>query len=363
MKFAPNIFRFVLTLLSVTLILSSCKKDKPTPTSPTDNNSEGRKVFIANEGSLGNGNASLSFYNIDKDSIFNQVYSNANSQSLGDVFQSMLIDNDRIFMAINNSDRITVVNKKTFVSQGNIAVAKPRYLLKLSDTKMYVTSLYNAKINIVNPSTLQVTGSINIDYQNSEGLAQLNGKVYVANWDTACNYIYEIDPATDAISARIPIAGRASQQILVDKDNKLWVLAGNVYKEKVATLTQIDPQTRAILKNFTFPAGADLMKPCWNPTKDTMYFLGVNYNGGTDYNGVYRMSIYSNTLPNNLFIQAQALQYYWGLAVDSVKNQIYLGDPKGFIQNGNVSIYQTDGTKVKSFSVGLGPGFFSFDNP
>lgn len=358
-----NILKWLTASLAASILFIACVKDKPVTSQPTDNNSAGRKVFIANEGSLGNGNASLSFYNIDKDSVFNQIYQTANQQALGDVFQSMLIDNDRIYMAINNSDKVTVIDKKTYTLIGNIQVAKPRYLLKLSDSKMYVSSLYNPVINIVNPTTMQVTDSINIDYQNSEGLTQLNNKVYACNWDTACNYIYEIDPSTDAITARISIAGRASQQVLVDKDQKLWVLAGNVYKGKVATLTQIDPQSKAILKSFQFPAGADVMKPCWNPTKDTMYFLGVNYNGGTDYNGVYRMSVYSNTLPNNLFIPAQALQYYWGLAVDSIKNQIYVSDPKGFIQNGNVSIYQADGTKLKSFNVGLGPGFFAFDNP
>jgi DNA-binding beta-propeller fold protein YncE len=234
-------------------------------------------------------------------------------------------------------------------------------MLKVNDAKMYVSSLYYPEVNIVNPKTGQVTGKIDIDYPNSEGMASLNGKVYVCNWDTACNYIYEIDPATDQVSARINIAGRASQQVLIDKNKKLWVLAGNVYKQKIATLTQIDPATRTVLKSFTFPAGADIMKPCWNPTKDTLYFLGVNYNGGTDYNGVYRMDITATSLPVTLFIQAQPLQYYWALGLDSVTNQIYLGDPKGFIQKGNVSVYQTNGQKIRSFNTGLGPGYFSFD--
>jgi len=344
------------------LALTSCVDDKPHPSDPGSHLSEGRKVFIANEGSLGNGNASLSYYNIDKDSVFNQVYSNANQQAaLGDVFQSILQDADRLYLAINNSDRVTVISKKDYTLIGQIAIPKPRYMLRLGEHKMYVTSLYAPKVNIVDPATLQQTGSIGIDYPNSEGMTALNGKVYVCNWDTACNYIYEVDPAGDSITARIPIAGRAAQQVLTDKNGKLWVLAGNVYKGKVATLTQIDPATKSILKSFTFPAGADVMKPCWNPTADTLYFLGVNYNGGTNYNGVYRMSVYDNVLPSALLIPAQQLQYYWGLGIDPEKNRIYLSDPKGFIQNGSVGIYQPDGQKLKSFDVGIGPGFFSFE--
>ncbi|WP_190277186.1 YncE family protein [Taibaiella lutea] len=353
---------FLILLLSVMMMDIACVRDKPEPSNPGNNNSEGRKVFIANEGSLGNGNASFSFYNIDKDSVYNNIYETANGQGPGDVLQSVLIDNDRIYLAVNNSDKVAVIDKSNYTLLGNIQVPKPRYLLKLSADKMYVSSLYNAQINIVNPSNFQVTGKIDVDYKNSEGLTALNDKVYACNWDTACNYIYEIDAATDAITARIHIAGKASQQVLVDKNKMLWVLAGNVYKGKTASLTQINPATKTIIKSFLFPAGADIMKPCWNPTNDTLYFLGVNYNGGTDYNGVYRMSIDDNAIPSALFIPAQPLQYFWGLAVDSVKNQIYVADPKGFIQNGTISIYQTNGIQLKSFNVGIGPGFFSFDN-
>jgi DNA-binding beta-propeller fold protein YncE len=351
-------YTIILFLLAITF--QACVKDKPeVPDNPTPSGG-GRRLYIANEGSLGNGNSSLSFYNLGKDSIFNDVFSQKNGQPLGDIFQSMLIDGNELYMAINNSNKIVVVNKQGFSLKANITVHKPRYMLKISDEKMYVSSLYYPEINIVNPKTSQVTGKIDIDYPNSEGMTSLNGKVYACNWDTACNYIYEIDPATDQISARINIVGRAGQQVLIDKNQKLWVLAGNVYKQKIATLTQIDPATRSIIKSFTFPAGADIMKPCWNPAKDTLYFLGVNYNGGTDYNGVYRMDINASVLPS-LFIQAQPLQYYWALGLDSVTNQIYLGDPKGFIQKGNISVYQTNGQKIKSFNVGLGPGYFSFD--
>ncbi len=340
--------------------LQACVKDKPNdPDTPPVK--EGRRVYVINEGSLGNGNSSLSFYNIDKAEVYNDVFAQKNGQPLGDVFQSMLIDGDRLYLAVNNSDKIVVVRKSDFELIGTITVQKPRYMLKVSEDKIYVSSLYYPKINIINPNTLQVTGQINTDYPNTEGMTMLNGKVYASNWDTACNYIYEIDPATDAVSDKITIAGRASQQILVDKNQKLWVLAGNAYKQKVSTLTQVDPITKNIIKSFTFPANADIIKPCWNPTHDSLYFLGVNYNGGTDYNGVYRMDINATTLPSTLFIAAQPLQYFWALGIDSFTNQIYLGDPKGFIQQGNVSIYQTDGTKLRSFTTGLGPNGFYFE--
>lgn len=345
--------------LALISLLAACVKDKPeTPgTTPTG---EGRQVYIADEGALGNGNASLSVYNIDKGTVSNNVYLQKNGQALGDVLQSITLYNDNLYLAVNNSDKVTVISPKDFSLQGNISVRKPRYILPVSADKMYVSCLFYPEINIVNPKTMQVTGKISTDYINTEGMTMLNGKVYACNWDTACSYLYEIDPGTDQITHRIPLAGRAPQQVEVDKNQKLWVLAGNVYKKKTASLTQIDPVSRSIMKSFVFPDGADVMKPAFNPAKDTLYYLGVNYAGSTAYNGLYRMAIDAASLPAQQFVAAQPLQYYWGLGIDPLTGFIYLADPKGFLQKGSVTIYRPDGSTVNQFATDLGPGYFLF---
>lgn len=348
------------SLFLVFLSCAGCIKDKPQPDKNRPAPADNSFIFIANEGSLGNGNASLSVYDPESGHIFNQIFSEINGQSLGDVFQSISGTGKQLYLAINNSDKIIVMDKASFKLLGTIHVDKPRYMLAVPGGKMYVSSLFYPEINIVNPETFQNLGKITVDYPNTEGMLLLNGKVYACNWDTACNYIYEINPVTDQIMDRISIAGYAPQAVVVDKNNKLWVMAGNVSKNKVASLTQIDPMSHTILKSFTFPQGAEMIKPVFNPGKDTLYFLGVNYNGEADYNGLYRMAITANSLPVVPFIAAQPLQYFWGLGIDPERNQIYLGDPKGFIQQGTVSVYSPEGILLNRFNTGLGPGFFYF---
>ena len=73
------------------------------------------------------------------------------------------------------------------------------------------------------------------------------------------------------------------------------------------------------------------------------------------------MSIGDASLPPVPFLQAQSFQYFWALGIDPLNNNIYVGDPKGFVQKGGVSIYRPDGGKVDSFKVGIGPGHFYFD--
>lgn len=342
------------------VLFAACVKDKPEPAGPPVSPGAGKRVLIVNEGSLGNGNGSLSVFNMDKDSMYNDVFFQKNGQLIGDVLQSAAIIGDELYLAVNNSDKLVFVDKEDYSLKGNIVVNKPRYMAMAAADKMYVTSLFYPEINIIDTKTKNVTGKITVDFPNTEGLAVLNSKVYACNWDTACNYIYEIDPASDEITHRINITGRAPQQVMVDKNQKLWVLAGNVYRGKKASLTQIDPVTRTIIKSFEFPEGADVMKPAWNPAKDTLYYLGVNYKGGTDYNGVYCIATGALSLPEAPLIQAQRFQYFWALGVDSATNTIYVGDPKGFIQKGAVNLYDAAGTRLKTLETGIGPGFFLF---
>lgn len=349
---------FLLALVST----AGCVKDKPAPDDTGSGDATaGQRVFIVNEGSLGGGNGSLSVYDKIEKTVHNDIFYQKNGSYLGDVFQSLTPVGDRLYLAINNSSEIVVIQKSDYALIDKISVNKPRYMLPLTDNKMYVSTLFYPEINIVNPQTGSVTGTIPVDYPNTEGLLAFGDKVYACNWDTACTYLYEIDPRSDAITRRIPLNAAAPNQVLADKNGQLWVFSGNVEKGKTAKLTRLDPVSGAIQQSFTFPAGSEIMKPVFNPTKDTFYFLGVNYNNDNHYNGVFRMAITDQQLPQQPLIPAQPLQYFWALGLDPKTGEIYVGDPKGFIQRGSVSIYNPAGERLRSFEVALGPGFFYFE--
>jgi hypothetical protein len=352
-----------LALLFCLLLAGGCGKDDTRPVLPA--NTAGRKVYVVCEGSLGNGNGALSLYLPDIDSVFEDVYKAANGQNIGDIFQSMTHIGNQFFLCVNNSDKIVIINRDNWKKEGQITVSKPRYMLPLGSEKAFAGTLFSNGIAVVNPSAgaLANTGTIYLPYKNPEGMALLNDKVYVAMWDTACSKLYALDPAlaTHPVIDSIALLGRAPQDVLVDKEQKLWILAGNAYQNVGATLTRIDPATKQQLQVYTFPSGADPIRPVLNETKDTLYFIEVNYNGGTTHNGIYRMGIRDAVLPQQPFIQAQGFQYFWALGIQPGTGYIYVGDPKGFIQRGTVNIYRQDGSLLKSFGTGIGPGRFYFD--
>jgi len=356
-----KIVYIIFTICSLSIF--SCVKDKPNNNGSNPDINNNPRVIIANEGVFNGGNASLSYIDLTEQKVYNDVYKAQNDKVLGDVFQSIAADDDNLYLVINNSNKIITVDKKTFKYKSEISISQPRYLCLIGNNKALVSSMYRSKLQVIDLNTNQITKAINVPYPNTEGMVALNNKVYICPWNTECNYIYQFDINTEQIEDSIYIAGYAPTQAIVDKNNKLWVFAGNPYRNIPASITQIDPNNKNIIKSFIFNGQEEIIKPVFNKTKDAFYYLAVIYssNSSNDYNGLYKMSIEATQTPTEALVEAQTLQYFWGLGVNPENGNIFLGDPKGFIQSGTVSEYTEQGLLKNTYTVGLGPGFFYFD--
>lgn len=351
------------------LFFTACSKDKDKGAKPTNTGvvpptavPGERNVYIACEGSFGNGNASLYMQNLGSYVLYEDVYFTINSKMLGDVFQSIERIDDRLFLCVNNSDKILVVDAKTREYEGVINIPKPRYILPINPEKAYVGTMYSNKVYIINPKTLAISGTIEMPAQNPEGMMIQGSRVYICTWDTACNKVYIVSILTDQVTDSYKIAGYAPQHAIADADGFVWVLSGNVAKKKKAALTKLAPGSADIVESFEFKELQDVIKPVMNNSGDALYFIGVDYNGTSGYNGIFKMKVTDGVLPSTPFIPAQKYQYYWGLGVDPLSDEIYVGDPKGFIQKGTVMVYTDKGDLKRTFGVGIGPGYFYFDD-
>jgi len=350
-----------LALAACIAALSACVKDKPATPANDGVTTATDRVFVVCEGALGYGNSSLGMYNLQNGQAFDDVYSSVNNKELGDVFQSITEIGDRLFLCINNSDKVLVIDKSNLALLQSIDIPKPRYILPVSETKAYVSTIFSNAVYVINSQTMELTGkTISLPAQNPEGMLLHNGSAYICCWDTASDKVFKINPETDVIENSIPVAGRAPQEILADKDRNLWVLSGNHYKAKVSALTCIDGTNDLQIKSYRFPDAADPIKPVFNTTKDILYFIEVDYNGKTANNGIYRMPIYATAIPSTPLIAAKEYQYFWALGIEPASGHIYVGDPKGFVQKGSVSVYDANGNFVTQWSTGIGPGHFYF---
>ena len=309
---------------------------------------EGSKVVVGCEGNFGWGNASMSVYNTETKMNVNQVFNTQNNLPLGDVFQSATLFNGDLFIVVNNSNKIEVVDTINFISKGTITgLTSPRYFMGVSQSKAYVSDLYANAITIVNPTTFQIAGTISVS-DWTEQMVLLNQTAYVTQKGT--NQVLLIDVVTDAIVDSITV-GREPNSLVLDAFDNLWVLCSGGVNEVTPSLVQINTTTNTVMKNLLFNSPSESPNNLQIDTSKTQ-LLYLNDN-------LYQQSITETAINNNPILNAGNTVFY-GLGVNPYNNEIYLSDAIDYVQAGKVYRYSPTMSLIDDFTTGIIPQDFTF---
>jgi len=338
---------WLLHLSVFVLLYSSCEKDPGKPLPPATGNG----VYIVNEGNFQFGNAKVSYYNRQDGTVTEDLFQPANNRPLGDVLQSIYAFKGKIYLTVNNSHKIEVVDSGTFVSSAVISgLGAPRYFLPVNLQKAYVTDYENTDaISILDLNTNTVAGNIHCAGWTEE-LILSNSKVFVTNMRS--DKVYVLNPSTDQMEDSIAVS-YASNSIVEDKNGKVWALcSGNEQKGFHGGLHRINPVTLLVEQSYRFP---NLSERPWrlrlNASKDTLYFLNES---------VFRLAVSDTLLPDAVFIPKNSRNFY-GLGIDPATGIVYVADAIDYVQRGIVYRYKPDGSLLDSFRAGIVPGDFWFD--
>lgn len=356
MKRQLNQFFFFSVILFHAVLFQGCMKWDYT----LDNeglNASGSGLFICNEGNFQYGNATLSFYDPATRIVSNEVFYRANGYRLGDVAQSITTYKDKCWIVVNNSHVIFAIDLTTFKETGRIEnLTSPRYIHFVSDTKAYVTQLWDNRIFIINPQTYAVTGHIQVpdmtmENGSTEQMVQLGKYVYCNCWSYQ-NRIIKIDTETDRVVDELTV-GIQPTSLVLDANENLWTITdggyeGSPFGYESPSLFKIDLKTFAIENQYKFRLGESPSELQLNASRDTLYWVN---------NHIWRMDIEASRLPVRPFIESRDTKYY-GLTVSPANSDVYVADAIDYQQNGMIYRYSSDGELIDEFYVGIIPGAF-----
>lgn len=353
-------------LLGLLFLIPSCMDDDSLwipDHQLVDGGSKG--VFIVNEGNLMYNNASLSYYDIENDTIYSDVFFNANALPLGDVALSMQIRDSLGYIVVNNSGRVYIIDINTFELKGKITgLTSPRHIHFVSDTKAYVSDLYARAITIVNPETFEIEGTIethNPDglffQHSSEQMVQYGDYVFTNSWSFD-NKILVIDTRTDQWITTLDV-GVQPRSMILDRKGKFWVLCdggyqGNPFGYEKPSLLRINPQTFETEQVFEFDINDYPRHMTTNAAQDTIYFVNRH---------LWRKSIYNDEEPDVLLSSPYQEVFnsgFYSVGVDPVTSEIFLSDARDMVQPGRVYRIHPTGEITDTLRTGIIPGWFSF---
>ena len=340
--------RWYILLLIFSLAIASCQKEPAKPNEP--NASTGSGVFICNEGGFGFGNASVSFYDLEKDSLSDQLFQRANGRPLGDVLQSMYIRDSLAYLLVNNSNKIEVVRVKDFKSVATIeGLISPRYFLPVNADKAYVSDLYADVISVVDLERNEITGTISLKGW-SEEMALSGTLAFVTVREN--RFLYMLDTELDQVVDSIEVGFNPSS-IQQDKNGMLWVLcSGDQGTGEVGGLYQVDPNSESVLRILAF---SDTEIGGWprlriNGSRDTLYYLKE---------AVFQFPIGNANLPEEALIPADDRIFY-GLGIHPETGKVFVSDVIDYQQKGVIYCYDQEGSLLRSFKAGVIPNDFVF---
>jgi YVTN family beta-propeller protein len=336
-----------LIIVCVSVLTLSCSKLPYTPLNETE---FGGGAFILNEGKFLAGNGSLSFFSYDSSSMYNDLFLANNGRPLGDIPYSMLNYNGKLYIIVNNSGKIEIIDQYTCRSSATISgLVSPRKMAILDNNKAYVTSLYSDSLTIVDLSSNTISGYIDLKH-SSESIVLYGNKAFVANW-VGGNKVYVIDTFLNTVIDSITV-GLEPESMAFDRYNRLWVLSnGGWRKTQKAEIDIINADYHHVEHTFFFASDED-SPTCLvtNGTGDIMYFLNK---------GVYSMDINTSLLPQAPFINETG-QAFYKISVNPVNGDILVTDVIDYRQNGYLNIYQKDGQFLSKHRTGLIPGEICF---
>lgn len=342
--------------LAFVTILASCHKDKTAPNTETPT-AERAGVYVLNQGTYGNNNSTLSYYDYTTKALTADFFIAANTTKLGDTGNDLGIYGSKMYIVVNKSNLVYVSTAKTSKVLKTITLNQPRSVA-FYKTNAFVTS-YNGTVSVIDTATMTITKTITVG-SSPEQMAVANGKLYVANsggldYPNVGTSVSVIDLATLAEIKKITVT---ADPVSVTADT-----FGNVYVLSLGIITN----TKNVNPGLTIiNAATDIVK--------SQADLNLGYNVPVYAQGdfVYyptadnKIAVYNAKTQTassvNFITDGTAITTPYAISGDAVTGEIFVTDAKDYSSNGTLTAFDKNGKKEYVITTGINPGKIALIN-
>ncbi len=351
-----RLIKTAISILTITIACNACKKSDDggiiLPVEKTPAIGE----YILSEGGFGSNNTKLSFYNNNTSTVVGDFFAQQNptiTGGLGDTGNDMIVYGGKLYIILNVSGRVTVLNAAdasfiksiSFIAGG--VNKSPRYAVGARG-KVYVTA-YDNKVSVIDTTTLTIVNTIPVG-PNPEGIAASANYLYVANsggYNTIPDSTLSlIDLNTETEIKKIKV-GVNPNKVEINQ-------AGNIFVSAYGNFGSIPPSISVI--NGSTNANGINLGPNFQYSHIRIFgdiaYVFNNY-GGAGTAKVFNSA--TNAIVRNEFItDGTVITTPYGINVDDLTGDVYIADAKNYVSAGSVTCFTSAGVKKFSFSVAPG---------
>lgn len=365
-------FTILLLVLLQIYLLTGCRKEESSQDEESFHFTSG--CYLLNEGNMSMNKASLDFYDLERGVYERDVYKRANPSivlGLGDVGNDIQVYGQKLYVVVNASNKIEVLNAQTAKRIKVIDLINCRYIT-FHEGKVYASS-YNGAISMgpntpngkvveIDTATLSITREVAVGRQ-PDGVAIANNKLYVANSGGYNPNAYErtlsiIDIPSFKELKKLDIEINL-HRVKSDDKGYLYVTSRGDYKGNHSNLFIIDSKTDVVIDS--------LGKSISN------FWIDGNrlYSYATEWNILEQ----KNTINYDLFeldklssggrpyIQdglEKKISIPYGIAVHPSTKDIFITDAKNYVTPGTLYHLNSEGKLLRSFETGDIPAHMAF---
>lgn len=369
----------------MTLFLAGCRHDElvvPTEydiiSDVPDPDTSIRGFYIVNEGNMGSNKCTLDYFDYFTGLYARNFYAERNPnviKELGDVGNDIGIYGSKLYVVVNCSHKVEVLDSRTGIRLGQVDIPNCRYV-RFYRGKAYVSSYVGpvlidpdapkGAVYEVDTTSLKVTRKVSVGYQPEE-MEIVDDYMYVANsggyrvpnYDNTVSVIQMIDFKQ---VQQIPV-GINLHRLKKDKYNKLWVTSRGDYQSRPSRMYVMNkrPGYNQMVVTDTLPFGVSNMAL----RGDSLFFYSTEWNNYTQSNTITYgiVDVRTKQLVSHNFITdgtEKEITIPYGIAVHPETGDILVTDAKNYVSSGTLYCFDRRGRKKWSVRTGDIPAHITF---